>query len=179
MQHFFNKTNRWTANLHHAFGCTLEAAICNTAAGSSWQAFVALFHHSTAFLTHILLPFLTKSCGFFGNSAAPVFFLISKLSCRSEWQQWASLHSSWRSWVPSVRMAVDWLPQPSSRKWRGTEMSKISIAVEWGFEQIIKIFPFLDMRASMRVFKSPVSQCCINAGFLCNTHTCFCGNQTS
>lgn len=37
-------------------------------------------------------------------------------------------------------------------------MSKVSEVVEWAFANLIKNWAFLDFRASMMVFKSPVTK---------------------
>jgi hypothetical protein len=70
-------------------------------------------------------------------------------------------------------------PRPGSREaqWN-TEMSKVREVVEWAFANLIKNWAFLDFRASMMVFKSPVAKYYIIAAFLMNCRSCFYGNQT-
>ena len=70
-------------------------------------------------------------------------------------------------------------PRPGSQEARwNTEMSKVREVVEWAFANLIKNWAFLDFRASMMVFKSPVAKYYIIAAFLMNCRSCFYGNQT-
>jgi len=70
-------------------------------------------------------------------------------------------------------------PCPGSREARwNTEMSKVREVVEWAFANLIKNWAFLDFRASMMVFKSPVAKYYMIAAFLMNCRSCFYGNQT-
>ena len=69
-------------------------------------------------------------------------------------------------------------PPGSAQAHWNTEMSKVREVVEWGFANIIKIWSFLDFRASMMVFKSPIAKYYIIAAFLSNCRSCFYGNQT-
>jgi quinol monooxygenase YgiN len=59
-----------------------------------------------------------------------------------------------------------------------TQMSKVREVVEWGFANIVSNWSFLDFRAAMMVFKSPIAKYFIIAAFLVNLRTCFYGNQT-
>jgi hypothetical protein len=69
-------------------------------------------------------------------------------------------------------------PPPGSAQSRwNTEMSKIREVVEWGFANLISNWAFLDFKASMMIFQSPVAKYYIVAAFLCNLRTCFYGNQ--
>ena len=57
-------------------------------------------------------------------------------------------------------------------------MSKVREVVEWGFANIMSNWLFLDFRAALMIFKSPVAKFSIDAGaFLVNMRTCFYGNQ--
>jgi nuclease HARBI1 len=58
-----------------------------------------------------------------------------------------------------------------------TEMSKVREVVEWGLANLIANWSFLDFKAGMRIFKSPVSKYYVLAAFLCNLRTCYYGNQ--
>ncbi len=58
-----------------------------------------------------------------------------------------------------------------------TDMSKVREVVEWGFANIISTWAFLDFKAGMRIFKSPVAKYYVVAAFLCNLSACFYGNQ--
>ena len=70
-------------------------------------------------------------------------------------------------------------PRPGSQEARwNTEMSKVREVVEWAFANLIKSWAFLDFRASMMVFKSPIAKYYIIAAFLMNCRSCFYGNQT-
>ena len=69
-------------------------------------------------------------------------------------------------------------PPPGSDQARwNTEMSKVREVVEWGFVNLISNWAFLDFKASMMIFQSPVAEYYVVAAFLCNLRTCFYGNQ--
>ena len=59
-----------------------------------------------------------------------------------------------------------------------TTMSKVCEVVEWGFANILSQWSFLDFRAGMNIFQSPVAKYYIVGAFLVNLQTCFYGNQT-
>jgi hypothetical protein len=71
------------------------------------------------------------------------------------------------------------IPRPGSQEARwNTEILKVREVVEWAFANLIKSWAFLDFRASMMVFKSPIAKYYIIAAFLMNfRRSCFCGNQ--
>ncbi|KAI2512404.1 DDE superfamily endonuclease [Fragilaria crotonensis] len=70
-------------------------------------------------------------------------------------------------------------PRPGSQEARWNDMSKVrDEVVEWAFANLIKNWAFLDFRASMMVFKSPVTKYYMIAAFLRNRRSCFYGNQT-
>lgn len=71
-------------------------------------------------------------------------------------------------------------PAPNSveAQWN-TAMSKVRIAVEWGFKEITQSWTFLDLRSRMKIFKFPVSKYYIVAAFLTNIRNCFYSNQTA
>ena len=58
-----------------------------------------------------------------------------------------------------------------------TCMSKVRIAVEWGFNQILQQWSFLDFRPAKKIFHSPVAQYYMVGAFLINLRTCYYGNQ--
>ena len=58
-------------------------------------------------------------------------------------------------------------------------MSKVRESVEWGFKEVVKFWKFLDFRASMKVFETPVARYYVCAVFLTNLHNCIYGSQTS
>ena len=58
-----------------------------------------------------------------------------------------------------------------------TEMSKVREVVEWGFKEVVGNWRFVDFRASMKIFKSPVARYYILSVFLTNCRTTFYGNQ--
>ena len=60
-----------------------------------------------------------------------------------------------------------------------TQLSKVQEVVEWLFKEIITQWSFLDFRASMKIFKSPVAKYFITAAFFTNLRTCCYGSQTS
>ena len=59
-----------------------------------------------------------------------------------------------------------------------TSMSKVCEVVEWGFANTLSQWSFLDFRAGMKIFQSPVAKYYIVGAFLVNLQTCFYGNQT-
>ena len=56
-------------------------------------------------------------------------------------------------------------------------MSKVREVVEWGFNQIVSNWRFLDLRASMKIFKVPITKYYIIGGFLANIRTTLYDNQ--
>ena len=50
-------------------------------------------------------------------------------------------------------------PPPNSDKaaWN-TVLSKVRICVEWGFKEIVKDWCYLDFKASMKIFETPIAQ---------------------
>jgi hypothetical protein len=69
-------------------------------------------------------------------------------------------------------------PAPGSDRARwNTEMSKVREVVELGFANLISNWAFLDFKASMMIFQSPIAKYYVVAAFLCNLRTCFYGNQ--
>ncbi len=63
-------------------------------------------------------------------------------------------------------------PQGSPQAAWNTRMSKVREVVEWGFANITTNWSFLDFKAAMMVFKSPVAKYYIIAAFLVNLRTC-------
>lgn len=59
------------------------------------------------------------------------------------------------------------------------DMSKVREAVEWGFEEAIAQFRFLDCRASAQIFKMPIARCHVIAAFSQNIRSTIHDNQTS
>ncbi len=51
-------------------------------------------------------------------------------------------------------------------------MSKVCEVVEWGFANLISNWAFLDFKASMMIFQSPVAKYYIVAAFLNNLRIC-------
>jgi hypothetical protein len=37
-------------------------------------------------------------------------------------------------------------------------MSKVRVAVEWGFQQILQLWSYLDFTRGMKIFESPIAQ---------------------
>jgi DDE superfamily endonuclease len=58
-------------------------------------------------------------------------------------------------------------------------MSASRVCVEWGFNEIVQQWSFLNFRSSMRIFLEPIAQYYINAAFLCNLRNCFYGSETA
>ena len=59
-----------------------------------------------------------------------------------------------------------------------TSMSKVCKVVKWALASILSQWSFLDFRAGMKIFQSPVAKLCIAGAFLVNLQTCFYGSQT-
>lgn len=70
-------------------------------------------------------------------------------------------------------------PAGSAEAQWNTQMSKVREAVEWLFKEIITQWSFLDFRASMKVFKSPIGKYYIVAVFFTNLRLCCYGSQTA
>jgi hypothetical protein len=60
-----------------------------------------------------------------------------------------------------------------------TAMSRVRECVEWGFKEIIAQFSFLDFRASMKIFQSPVAQYYVLGSFFQNIRSLKYSNQTA
>ena len=60
-----------------------------------------------------------------------------------------------------------------------TAMSKVRESVEWGFATIIRSWPFLGHKTSMKLFKIPVARYYILGAFLCNIRNCLYPNQVA
>lgn len=59
------------------------------------------------------------------------------------------------------------------------EMSKLRVSVEWGFAKIIALFPFLDFKKNLKIYKQEVGNYFKVAAILTNCHTCLYGSQVS
>jgi hypothetical protein len=60
-----------------------------------------------------------------------------------------------------------------------TAMSRVRECVEWGFKEIIAQFSFLDFKASMKIFQSPVAQYYVLGAFFQNIRSLKYSNQTA
>lgn len=71
-----------------------------------------------------------------------------------------------------------WHPFPGSMEaiWNRL-MSKVREVVEWGYNQIIMNWKYLDFKQSMKIFEVPVSKYFIVGAFLTNIRTTFYNNQ--
>lgn len=58
-------------------------------------------------------------------------------------------------------------------------MSKVRIAVEWGFGKIISEFAFLDFKKNQKILLQEVGSMYMTAVILTNCHSCLYGNQTA
>lgn len=58
-------------------------------------------------------------------------------------------------------------------------MSKVRIAVEWGFGEILQHFAFVDFKKSQRLLLQAVAKFYLVAALLCNCRVCLYGNGTS
>jgi hypothetical protein len=72
-------------------------------------------------------------------------------------------------------------PNPCINKSLGhaLAMSKVRICAEWGINDIIQSWTFLDFQKKMKIFKFPVAKYYIITAFLSNMRNCFYGNQTA
>ena len=60
-----------------------------------------------------------------------------------------------------------------------TAMSKVRQCVEWGFNEVLKQWKFLNHLPSMKVFELPLGHYYFVGCFLTNLLTCLYGNQTT
>lgn len=58
-------------------------------------------------------------------------------------------------------------------------MSKLRVAAEWGFAKIIQLFPFLDFKKNLKIYKQQVGNYNKVGVLLTNCHTCLYGSQVS
>ena len=56
-------------------------------------------------------------------------------------------------------------------------MSKVREVVEWGFNEIVKNWKYLDFKCSMKIFEAPIGKYYIIGDFLSNLRTSFYENQ--
>lgn len=59
------------------------------------------------------------------------------------------------------------------------QMSKLRVSVEWGFEKIIQLFPFLDFKKNLKFYKQPIGNYYKVGAIFTNCHTCLYGSQAS
>jgi hypothetical protein len=59
------------------------------------------------------------------------------------------------------------VPNSVEAQWN-TAMSKVRICAEWGFNEVIQLWSFLDFQKKMKIFKFPVAKHNIVAAFLSN-----------
>lgn len=59
------------------------------------------------------------------------------------------------------------------------KMSKIRVSVEWGFAKIIQLFPFLDFKKNLKVYKQELGDYYKVGTILVNCHNCLYGSQVS
>lgn len=57
------------------------------------------------------------------------------------------------------------------------QMTKLRVTVEWGFAKIIQLFPFLDFKKNLKVYKQEVGDYYKVGAILINCHTCLYGSQ--
>lgn len=70
-------------------------------------------------------------------------------------------------------------PQNSDEARFNAKMSSVRQCVEWGFKEISTLWPIVDFKRQMKIFKVPVAKYYIVAAFFTNCHCCFNGNETS
>ena len=58
------------------------------------------------------------------------------------------------------------------------DMSRARVAVEWGFENVVQYWKFLDHHKSQKILESPTGLYYINGVILTNLHTCLYGSVT-
>lgn len=59
------------------------------------------------------------------------------------------------------------------------KISKVRVAVEWGFAKILQLFPFVDLKKNLKMKKQNVSKFYKVATLLTNCHTCLYGGQVN
>lgn len=70
--------------------------------------------------------------------------------------------------------------QPNSPEARfNAKMSSVRQCVEWGFKEVSSLWPLVDLKRQMKIFKIPVAKYYIASVFFTNCHCCFHGNETS
>lgn len=57
------------------------------------------------------------------------------------------------------------------------EMSKLRVTAEWGFSKILQLFPFVDFKKNLKIYKQEVGNFYKVAVILTNCHTCLYGSQ--
>lgn len=68
----------------------------------------------------------------------------------------------------------------SRRKKRvNKRMSKLRVTVEWGYAKVIQLFPFLDFKKNIKIYKQQVGNYYKVGTLLTNCHTCLYGSQVS
>lgn len=58
-------------------------------------------------------------------------------------------------------------------------MSALRVSVEWGLAKIVQVFPFVDFKKNLKIYKQGVSKYYKVATILTNCHTCLYGSQVS
>lgn len=56
-------------------------------------------------------------------------------------------------------------------------MGKLRVVVEWGFSKLVQLFPFLDYKKNMKVYKQDVGDYFKVGVILTNCHTCLYSSQ--
>jgi DDE superfamily endonuclease len=60
-----------------------------------------------------------------------------------------------------------------------TEMSRVRVVVEWGFQQVTQQFTYIDFKREMMLLRQPVYQYYHVAAFLCNIRSIFYGSNVA
>lgn len=59
------------------------------------------------------------------------------------------------------------------------EISRVRIAVEWGFAKIFNNFAFIDYKKNLKVYNQNIGNLINAAAILTNAHTCLYGSEIS
>lgn len=57
------------------------------------------------------------------------------------------------------------------------KMGKLRVSVEWGYGKVLQLFPFLDFKKNLKIYKQPVGNYYKVGVILTNCHTCLYGSQ--
>lgn len=74
--------------------------------------------------------------------------------------------------ITPFKGALNWREKLVNKK-----MSALRVSVEWGFGKVIQLFPFVDFKKNLKIYKQPVAKYYKVCVLLTNCHTCLYGSQ--